>query len=423
MGITGVNAGTFSYDANGNVKTDTRMGITDVSYNHLNLPQAVSGPANISYTYDAMGRKLRKVSSTTGTTDYVDGIQYTNGNIDFIQTGEGMALNNGGSYTYRYNLSDHLGNVRTSFDIYGGAVRILQREDYYAFGLRKLGSPNDDRNKYLYNGKELQDELGQYDYGARFYDPVIGRWNVVDPLAEKDRKTSPYVYALNNPVRFIDPDGMEAEDPQKRVNTTVTSTEDKNHKLHVTQTTTTTTVVQTETGSVTTKSVMSSTNIISNSNTEATVYGDVTTKTSVTTVDGDKVSTVNNGSTTVSRSDAKGDLSALNTVSKSLENFRDKHGMQFNSYVNDKGTTGLSLSVGGAAAPFGALTSLTTLAAKIGGWAPSFVRALGFAGAPTSVSPGLLSKVIIPATGALSNTKTVFVSSNGRVISNMVPKL
>lgn len=206
----GLATGAYSYDANGNATTDGRKGVS-LTYNQLNLPAtAIKSGLNLAYTYDASGSKLKKVNTITSTTtDYVDGIQYTNGTIEFIQTEEGLARNNSGSYSYEYNLSDHLGNVRYTFNKHPstGALQQLQADNYYAFGLRKVVSAGN--NKFLYNSKELQEELEQYDYGARFYDPIIGRWNSADPLAEKFYSLNPYNYTDNNPINNIDPNGME----------------------------------------------------------------------------------------------------------------------------------------------------------------------------------------------------------------------
>ncbi|MCC8427258.1 polymorphic toxin type 50 domain-containing protein [Mucilaginibacter sp. UR6-11] len=213
-GITGGLTGSYSYDVNGNALTDSRRGVM-LTYNQLNLPLTVTGTTAAVYLYDAAGTKLKSVQtvgSATVTREYISGIQYTNGAIDFIPTDEGIAVRNAadGTYKYQYNLKDHLGNTRVTLDEYGGVARVLQEDEYYAFGLDVPRYRYTTENKYLYNGKEKQEALAdEYDYGARFYDPVIGRWNVIDPLAEISRRWSPYNYGENNPIKNIDPDGME----------------------------------------------------------------------------------------------------------------------------------------------------------------------------------------------------------------------
>lgn len=200
----------YGYDANGNATSDGQ-GHT-ITYNLLNLPSSIPGKS-LTYTYDATGQKLRKISGTT-VTEYVDGIQYTGTGIDFVQTEEGRVLNPTTSPNYEYTLTDHLGNNRVTFDQVKGKA---SEDDYYPFGLNVArGAIPSLRNHYLYNKKELQDELNQYDYGARFYDPVIARWTSVDPLAEKSRRWSPYNYVMDNPLRFIDPDGMAADSANKK---------------------------------------------------------------------------------------------------------------------------------------------------------------------------------------------------------------
>lgn len=82
--------------------------------------------------------------------------------------------------------------------------------NYYPFGMQ-WKVPENTGNKYKYNGKELQTELDLFteDYGARYYDPAVPHWTTVDPLAEKYLAWSPNTYCMSNPIKFVDPDGMQ----------------------------------------------------------------------------------------------------------------------------------------------------------------------------------------------------------------------
>jgi RHS repeat-associated protein len=111
---------------------------------------------------------------------------------------------------------------------------ILQETHYYPFGLSYEGpwlmndAARDDA--YKYNGKEWDETMGLYDYGARWYDPVLGRWGQVDPLAAKYVTWSPYNYVLGNPMRLVDPDGRSVEATYKVDREgVITKVDDKQH--------------------------------------------------------------------------------------------------------------------------------------------------------------------------------------------------
>jgi len=225
------NTGQYLYDANANMTYDPSKKIT-VSYNPLNLPRLVEFDNNdfIEYTYTATGTKLRKTvtswkTTTGGTTDYAGQFLYQDNELSCIFTPVGrmvpMQYNDETFWKHEYNLMDHLGNTRIVFAAHPhGQPELMQQTSYYPFGMtlqqQNFGGALNPPNKLLYNGKELQDDelaglsLEWYDYGARFYDPQIGRWHVVDPATENNHHDySPYAYVYNSPIRFIDPNGLD----------------------------------------------------------------------------------------------------------------------------------------------------------------------------------------------------------------------
>ena len=199
----------YSYDANGNLTKDLNKGISGITYNLLNLPNAVtfSDGSTITYTYGADGTKLRtvhKIGSTTTTTDYCGNVIYENGVQKLLLTEEGYITLSDSKY--HYYLKDHQGNNRVVISQSG---TVEETSHYYPFGGVFASAGN--VQPYKYNGKELDTKKGLnwYDYGARHYDAVLGRFITVDALYDKHFKVSPYVYCGNEPVGRIDPDGND----------------------------------------------------------------------------------------------------------------------------------------------------------------------------------------------------------------------
>ncbi len=193
----------------------------------MNLPTEINfGPNHkILYLYDANGRKLKKQvihNAQSHHTDYSGAFQYEDGFLTLILTPEGRIVKHSSTYDPQYFLKDYLGNVRVVYHANPetGMVEVVQEDHYDPFGMKLggLGYVSDIESKYLFQGKEFNDEaidtdsdgntdtyMNWYDFEARQFDPQIGRWHVADPLAQYP---SPYVGMGNNPVSLVDPNGM-----------------------------------------------------------------------------------------------------------------------------------------------------------------------------------------------------------------------
>ncbi len=214
----------YTYDANGNMLTDTNKGITSITYNHLNLPTQVTlASGNIQYIYDATGVKQKKVVNETGqssvTTEYAGNHVYENSTLQFFNHPEGYVEPDGSNWDYVYQYMDHLGNIRLSYsdDNGNGSIatsEIREENNYYPFGLKHKGYnvvQNGRDHKFEFQGQEYTEDLGLnlQEFKYRMHDPSIGRFIQIDPLAEDYAYNGTYNFAENRVIEGLEIEGLE----------------------------------------------------------------------------------------------------------------------------------------------------------------------------------------------------------------------
>ena len=232
------NGSAFGYNANGGLITDTGKGIMHIDYDDNNYPRRIQfANGNVTeYVYTATGEKLRAVHYTAVPNIEVgsgETHELTNAEILFKDSTDyhgSLIMENGvpaqylfdGGYCkltdssgnpavyYHYYDRDHLGNIRGVIDESGTVEQIT---NYYPFGApySDATTTNPTLQRYKYNGKELElmHGLKWYDYGARWYDPLLVSWNRPDPSHKDYYPWSPYAYCGDNPVNVVDPDGRD----------------------------------------------------------------------------------------------------------------------------------------------------------------------------------------------------------------------
>ena len=186
----------------------------ELGYNFLNLPKEIkkSGTVVSKYTYLSDGSKVSSCDAGGNGYMYFGTARFTFDNevptFESISFSGGRIVKTTNGYEPQYYLTDHLGSTRMIVNKDGQTVEATF--DYTPFGVQITGaSLPTNSTEYRFSGKELQNisDYEIYDFGARQYFPKYAIWSSVDPLSEKYYPITPYAYCVNNPIKFIDPDG------------------------------------------------------------------------------------------------------------------------------------------------------------------------------------------------------------------------
>ena len=204
---------TFSYDANGNLydgydlTNPAAIAARHITYNADNMPlQITRGGLTTTITYDGNGARAKKVG-TNGTTYYI-GPHYEIENgvaTKYILAGSERIAKVTGTARYYFH-KDHLGSTTI---LTTDAGTVAESTDYLPFGEMRSHSGGTVAN-YKFTGQELDPETGLYNYNARLYDPVLGKFISADtivPNFSDPQSLNRYAYCRNNPLIYVDPSG------------------------------------------------------------------------------------------------------------------------------------------------------------------------------------------------------------------------
>ena len=189
-------------------------GVSDVSYNVLNLPQRVefADGGRIDYLYSASGTKLAETvydaaGSLLSRRDYVGQFEFVADTLERTLLPEGFVT--AGDNVFHAYIPDYQGNI---VGVYNSSTNTLQQfPDYYPYGLPHATSTAPPAHRRKYGAKALTADLGLnlYAFAARFQNPAFPAFTTPDPLAESYYPTSPYAYCSGDPVNLVDPSGMD----------------------------------------------------------------------------------------------------------------------------------------------------------------------------------------------------------------------